>query len=79
MRGGTLLGRTPRLDVDEQLRPSINCQPELCDHPGWTTICGNIRVDEQLIVARTIRTRLLTIPRRIANSAGQRTLRLPTD
>ena len=29
----------------------------------WTGICGNVRVDNQLIVACTIRTRLLTIPR----------------
>jgi hypothetical protein len=45
----------------------------------WTAICGNVRVDEQLIVARTIRTRLLTIPGRIVNRAGRPTLRLPTD
>ena len=44
----------------------------------WTAILGNARVGEQLIVARTIRTRLLTIPGRIVNRAGQRTLRLPT-
>jgi hypothetical protein len=37
----------------------------------WTTICGNVRVDEQLTVARTIRTRLLTIPGRIVNRAGR--------
>ena len=28
----------------------------------WTTICGDARVDDQLIVARTIRTRLLALP-----------------
>jgi hypothetical protein len=44
----------------------------------WTTICGKVRVDDQLIVARTIRTRLLTIPGRIVNRAGRPTLRLPT-
>jgi hypothetical protein len=44
----------------------------------WTTICGTERVDDQLIVARTIRTRLLAIPGRIVNRAGRPTLRLPT-
>ena len=44
----------------------------------WTTILGCTRVDNQLIVARTIRTRLLTIPGRLVNRAGRPTLRLPT-
>ena len=44
----------------------------------WTSICANVRVDDQLIVARTTRTRLLTIPGRIVNRAGRPTLRLPT-
>ncbi len=44
----------------------------------WTTILGGTRVDEQLIVARTIRTRLLALPGRIVNRAGRPTLRLPT-
>ena len=44
----------------------------------WTTILGGARVDDQLIVARTIRTRLLTIPGRVVNRAGRPTLRLPT-
>jgi hypothetical protein len=43
----------------------------------WTTICGNARVDAELIVARTIRTRLLALPGRIVNHAGRPTLRLP--
>jgi len=43
----------------------------------WTTICGNARVEKQLIVARTIRTRLLALPARIVNRAGRPTLRLP--
>ena len=38
----------------------------------WTATLGNVRVDNQLIVARTIRTRLLTIPGRIVNRAGRR-------
>ena len=44
----------------------------------WTTILGGARVDNQLIVARTIRTRLLAIPGRVVNRAGRPTLRLPT-
>jgi hypothetical protein len=44
----------------------------------WTTILGGTRVDDQLIVARTIRTRLLSMPARIVNRAGRPTLRLPT-
>jgi hypothetical protein len=43
----------------------------------WTTILGGVRVDQQLIVARTIRTRLFAIPARLVNRAGQLTLRLP--
>ena len=45
----------------------------------WTASLGNIRVDDQLIVARTIRTRHLAIPGRLVNRAGRKTLRLPTD
>jgi hypothetical protein len=44
----------------------------------WTVICGNVRVEDQLVVARTIRTRLLAIPGRLVNRAGRQTLRLPT-
>ena len=44
----------------------------------WTTILGDTRVDQQLIVARTVRTRLLALPARIVNRAGQPLLRLPT-
>jgi Transposase DDE domain group 1 len=43
----------------------------------WTTILSDARVDQQLIVARTIRTRLLALPGRIVNRAGRATLRLP--
>ncbi len=45
----------------------------------WTTICGDARIDNQLIVARTIRTRLLALPGRIVNRAGRPTLRLPAN
>jgi Transposase DDE domain group 1 len=44
----------------------------------WTAICGKVHVEDQLIVARTIRTRLLDIPGRLVNRAGRPTLRLPT-
>ena len=44
----------------------------------WTSILGNIRVDDQLLVARTTRTRLVAIPGRLVNRAGRATLRLPT-
>ena len=44
----------------------------------WTSILGNIRVDDQLVVARTTRTRLIAIPGRLINRAGRPTLRLPT-
>ena len=45
----------------------------------WTTICGGVRNDDQLIVARTVRTRLLALPGRVVNRAGRKTLRLPTN
>ena len=44
----------------------------------WNATLGNIRVDDQLIVTRTIRTRLLAISGRLVNRAGRPTLRLPT-
>jgi hypothetical protein len=44
----------------------------------WTAALGEIGVDDQLVVARTIRTRYLTMPGRLVNRAGRPTLRLPT-
>ena len=44
----------------------------------WTSTLGNVRVDDQLVVARTTRTRLVAIPGRLVNRAGRSTLRLPT-
>ena len=44
----------------------------------WTAAFGEIRVDNQLVVARTIRTRYVSIPGRLVNRAGRPTLRLPT-
>jgi len=45
----------------------------------WTAIAGRIRVDNQLVVARTLRTRLLAIPGRLVNRSGRSTLRMPTN
>lgn len=45
----------------------------------WTATLGNIRSDDQLVVARTIRNRHLAIPGRLVNRAGRPTLRLPTN
>ncbi len=44
----------------------------------WTARLGDIHPDEQLTVARTIRTKLLALPGRIVNRSGRHTLRLPT-
>ena len=44
----------------------------------WTAALGEIRDDDQLVVARTIRTRYVSIPGRLVNRAGRPTLRLPT-
>ena len=44
----------------------------------WTAILGNVRVADELTVARTIRTQLIAIPGRLVNRSGVATLRLPT-
>ena len=44
----------------------------------WTAILGKTRVDNQLIVARTLRTQMIAIPGRIVNRSGRTTLRMPT-
>ena len=44
----------------------------------WTAITGGVRVDDELTVARTIRTRLINLPGRLVNRSGIPTLRLPT-
>ena len=43
----------------------------------WTAISGDVRVDDELTVARTMRTRLISLPGRLVNRAGRPTLRLP--
>ena len=45
----------------------------------WTAIAGKVRVENQLVVARTLRTRLLAIPGRLVNHSGRQTLRMPTN
>jgi Transposase DDE domain group 1 len=44
----------------------------------WSGHLGDITPDDQLTVARTIRTRLIALPGRIVNRSGTHTLRLPT-
>ena len=43
----------------------------------WTAQLGDVHPEEQLTVARTIRTRLVALPGRIVNRSGRPTLRLP--
>jgi len=45
----------------------------------WTATLGEIRADNQLIVARSIRTRLLAVPARLVNRSGRPALRMPTN
>jgi hypothetical protein len=44
----------------------------------WTAVLGEIRVDDQLVVTRSIRTRLLALPARLVNRSGRPTLRMPS-
>lgn len=44
----------------------------------WTVHLGEVHPDDQLTVARTVRTRLIALPGRIVNRSGHPTLRLPT-
>jgi hypothetical protein len=43
----------------------------------WTAILGDVRVNDELTVARTMRTLMIGLPGRLVNRAGRRTLRLP--
>ena len=43
----------------------------------WTVRLGGLHPDEQLTVARTIRTKFIALPGRIVNRSGRRVLRLP--
>jgi hypothetical protein len=44
----------------------------------WSADLGDITPDDQLTVARTVRTRLIALPARIVNRSGTHRLRLPT-
>ena len=44
----------------------------------WSAALGDITPDDQLTVARTIRTRLIALPGRIVNRSGTHRLRLPS-
>lgn len=44
----------------------------------WTATLGEVRVDDQLVVARSLRTRLLALPARLVNRSGRPTLRMPS-
>jgi hypothetical protein len=43
----------------------------------WTARIGDVHPDDQLTVARTLRTRLIALPGRIVNHSGRWILRLP--
>jgi len=45
----------------------------------WTAMLGEITPDEQLVVARTIRTKFLSVPGRLVNPGGRPTLRAPLE
>lgn len=45
----------------------------------WTSLLGEPDNSDQLTVAATFRTRLVTVPGRLVNRAGRLTLRLPTN
>ena len=45
----------------------------------WTAIAGRVRVENKLVVARTLRTRMLAIPDRLVNRSGRPTLGMPTN
>jgi Transposase DDE domain group 1 len=44
----------------------------------WSAHLGDVTPDGELTVARTIRTRLITLPGRLVNRSGTHTLRLPS-
>ena len=45
----------------------------------WTAMLGEVRLDDQLVVARSVRTRLLALPGRLVNRSGRPTLRMPSE
>ncbi|HEY3842123.1 MAG TPA: transposase [Acidimicrobiales bacterium] len=45
----------------------------------WTAMLGDITEEERLIVARTVRTRFLSVPGRLVSRSGRPTLRAPLE
>jgi len=45
----------------------------------WTAMLGEISPEDQLVVARTIRTRFLSVPGRLVSRSGRPTLRTPLE
>jgi hypothetical protein len=45
----------------------------------WTAMLGDITPEDQLVVARTVRTRFLSVPGRIVSRSGRPTLRTPLE
>ncbi len=45
----------------------------------WTAMLGDITPEEQLTVARTVRTRFLSMPGRMVSRSGRPTLRAPLE
>ena len=45
----------------------------------WTAMLGEITPEEHLVVARTVRTRFLSIPGRLVSPGGRPTLRAPLE
>jgi hypothetical protein len=45
----------------------------------WSALLGELTPDDQLVVARTIRTRYLSIPGRLITRSGRPTLRTPLE
>jgi len=45
----------------------------------WTAMLGEITPEDQLVVARTVRTRFLSVPGRLVSRSGRPTLRTPLE
>ena len=45
----------------------------------WTAMLGDITPEDQLVVARTVRTRFLSVPGRLVSRSGRPTLRTPLE
>ena len=45
----------------------------------WTAVLGEITPKDHLVVARTVRTRYLSVPGRLVNISGTPTLRAPLE